>query len=128
MVVVAGVEGNVLSAGLGDGANDVDRLVAIEWRDLYGHDPLDFEKLPPEAIRQRAAADRRLEIETDKGKHVGDGTAVFETGLILSVAQRSEAEQTGVITQRANSASAIACTVLPQTPAIRTEVAPLDAS
>ena len=54
--------GNVITARLGDRANNVDRLITIEGRDLDGRNPLDFEELSPETIRQQAAADGRLQL------------------------------------------------------------------
>src|SRR5579884_2123807 len=78
VIVIAGVQGNILAAGLGDGTNNIEGLVAIERRDLDGHHALNFEELPPEAIRQKTAADSGLKIKTHDRQHLGDGAAVNE--------------------------------------------------
>src|SRR5438034_3780069 len=63
VVVVAGVEGDVVAPGVGNGANHVDRLVAIERRHLDRDDVLDLGESTPEGIWQDAPADGGLEIE-----------------------------------------------------------------
>ena len=49
-VVVPGVEGDVVAARLGDGADDVEGLVAVERGDLDRDHALDLGELPPERI------------------------------------------------------------------------------
>ena len=65
VVVVAGVERDVVAAGFGDGADDIDRLVAVEGRHLDGDDVANFREAAPEREREHASADRGLKIETD---------------------------------------------------------------
>ena len=56
VVVVAGVERDVVAARFGDGADHVERLIAIERRDLDRHDPRNLRETPPERVRQRPSA------------------------------------------------------------------------
>ena len=88
VVVVAGVERDVVAARLGHGADDVERLVAVERRDLDGDDVLDLGEPPPERERQHAAAHRRLQVEAHDRQDLGDGAAV---GDQLVVARRPSA-------------------------------------
>ena len=53
VVVVAGVQGDVVPARLGDGADHVERLVAVERRDLDRDDVRDLREPPPERVRQQ---------------------------------------------------------------------------
>ena len=88
VVVVAGVEGDVLNApGLRQGAHDVDGLIAIEGRHLDRDHVFDFEELPPELIRQETSSDRRLQVEAHDWNHGCDGASVFEEFGNACVAQ-----------------------------------------
>ena len=64
-IVVAGVQRDVVATGVDDGADDVERLVAIERRDLDGDDARDLGEAAPERVAQRTAAYRRLQVEAD---------------------------------------------------------------
>ena len=110
------------AARLGDGADDVERLVAVKRRDLDGEHVFDLDEPPPEREGQHAAADRRLEIKADQGNRRGHRAAVGEQGLARPASLHgAQAEQAGVISQaRASAASGTACGVRPQMPAIRT--------
>src|SRR5262249_6412841 len=100
VVVVARVERNfVCAAGFGEGANDVDRLIAIEGRDFDGDYVFDAEKLSPEFVRQDAASDRRLKVEAHHRENGGDRFGVLEevgNGFVL---QRGKAEERGVVSE-----------------------------
>ena len=78
VVVVAGVEGDVGPAGVGDGADDVEGLVAVEGGNLDGQNVGDFGEASPEGVGEDSAADGGLEVEADEGDTVGDGAAVGE--------------------------------------------------
>jgi hypothetical protein len=44
-------------------ADNVQGLVAIEWRDLHGDDPRDLGEAAPERVAQGTAAHRRLQVK-----------------------------------------------------------------
>src|SRR3954453_17535241 len=76
VVVITGVERDVVAARVGDGADNVDGLVPVERRDLYGDDVLDLGEPSPERIRQDPAADGGLKVKADDRDDVGDGAGV----------------------------------------------------
>ena len=83
----------------GDGANHVDRLIAIERRHLDRDDVLDLGKSPPERIRQHASADGGLKIEADDGDDARDGAGVIDELIFGCVAHRAEAQESRVIAE-----------------------------
>jgi hypothetical protein len=72
VVVIAGVEGDIIATGLDHRLDDVNRLVAVEGGDLHADDFRDLRKLAPEAGGECASADRRLEVKTDEGDFPGE--------------------------------------------------------
>src|SRR5205823_5550337 len=78
VVVVAGVQSDVVASCLDDCADDVDRLVAVEGSDLDGYDVFDLGELSPEREGEHTSADGGLEVEADNGKDVGDGAAMAD--------------------------------------------------
>ena len=82
-----------------DGADDVERLVAVERRDLDGDDGRDLGEAAPEGVRQRPAADRGLQVEADERDAGADRRAVRDERGIVRVGQRGEAEQPGVVAE-----------------------------
>ena len=48
------------------GADDVDRSIAIERRDLHRDDVRDLGERAPERVVERDAADRRLQVEPER--------------------------------------------------------------
>lgn len=100
VVVVAGVERDIITSGLDHGANDVDGLVAVERRDLDGDDVFDLREATPERVAQHASADAGLKIKAHDRQHLGHGAAVRDHVVLGSIAHRAEAEQTGMITER----------------------------
>src|SRR6267154_650283 len=91
VVVVAGVERDV-AAGFGDGADDVKSLVAIEGSDFDGGDVFDFGELAPEFIRENAAADGRLEIDSDDANEWSGAAAVGAVHFFRSERQNGVEE------------------------------------
>lgn len=98
-VVVAGVEGDVVAADFGDGADDVDGLVAVEGGDLDSNDLGDGGETTPEGGAEYAAADGGLEVKPDERAHGGNGAAVVDERVFGRVAPSGEAEEDGVITE-----------------------------
>ncbi len=90
VVVVAGVE-RYVAAGFGYGADNVERLVTIEGGDLDGDDVFDFGEFFPEFVTENAAADGWLQVETDDGDDLRDGTRVIEKFFIAGFFQGGKA-------------------------------------
>ena len=99
VVVVAGIEGDILAAGRTDGANDVERLVAVERRDLDRHHLGNLGKRAPEPMRKDASAHGRLQVEPDQRDLAGDLPAMLQDGLLRIPIPRAEAQESGGITQ-----------------------------
>src|SRR5690349_9876163 len=76
VVVVAGVERDVASTGVGDRSDDIERLVAVERGDLDGDDVFDFREPSPERVGQNASTGRGLEIEAEQRDDLGDVPAM----------------------------------------------------
>jgi len=121
VVVVAGVEGNVVAAGSEDGADDVECAVAVEGGDFDGDKLRDVGERAPERVTENAAADGGLQIETDEWNLSGYGATVGED-FFLGVGgggPGAEAEEACVIAEGTGSARfARACGVRPQRPAM----------
>ena len=118
VVVVARVERDVVAAGVDDRADDVERLVAVEGRDLDRDHALDLGEAPPEGVRERPAADGRLQVEADDRQALGDPRAVREEVVVAGVGERGEAEQAGVVAEAREQVrlGAAPARVWPQTP------------
>src|SRR5271168_5410401 len=79
VVVVAGVEGDIGGAsGLHHRAHNVQRLIAIEWRDFNGNDIVNLREFAPEAVWQGPSAYARLQVETDNRNHLCDGSRMLD--------------------------------------------------
>ena len=70
--------------GFGDGADDVERLVAVERRDLDRDDVGDLREAPPERVRQPPPADRRLQVEADERDHAPRRAAMREQLVVVA--------------------------------------------
>src|SRR5207249_697952 len=78
-IVVARIEGHLgVPPAFGQGAQDVKSLVTVKRRHLDSHDILHFKELPPEFEFQDAAADCRLQVESEHGNNFSDRVAVLE--------------------------------------------------
>ena len=111
----------IAAARVGHRAHHVQRLVAIERRDLDRDDVLDLGQPPPEREPQHPSADRRLEVEPDDRDHLGHPAAVGDDRVIARSRHAPRlSSPRGSRSQAPVSASATACRVWPQTPAIRT--------
>ena len=106
VVVVAGVEGNVVAAGSEDGADDVECAVAVEGGDFDGDKFRDVGERAPERVTENAAADGGLQIETEEWNLSGYGATVGED-FFLGVGgggPGAEAEEACVIAESTGSA------------------------
>src|SRR5450759_3385108 len=91
-IVISRVERDILATRIGDGAHDVERLVAVEWSNLDGPRALDPGELAPEIVAQRASAHCRLQIESEQWQHLRDGAAVADQLRFARALQRAEPE------------------------------------
>ena len=66
------------AAGLRNGANDVERLIAVKRCDLNRDDVFNLYELAPEFVGQRSASDGRLQVETDNRDDGGNAACVFQ--------------------------------------------------
>ena len=66
VVVVSGVEGDLLPARLSHRPDDIQSLIAIERRNFNGDDVLNFGKSPPEYVVQNSSTRGRLQIKADQ--------------------------------------------------------------
>ena len=88
VVVVAGVERDLGGASaLGNGAGNVDGLVAVERRDLDRAHGGDFAEGAPEFVREQPAADRGLKVESAERDLFADGAAMGEQLVVGGVGQ-----------------------------------------
>ena len=90
VVVIARVERDVIAARFDHRAHDIQRLVAVEWRDLDGHDVLDFRKATPESKWQHTSADARLQIEADHRNGLRNRPAVRDEFILRSLPHCAE--------------------------------------
>ena len=105
MVVVAGVERDpLLGARRDHAADDVERAIAVERRDLDRDDVVERGEARPERRRQIEAADRRLQVEADQRQLDGDGGAMVDDLLLARALPGGEAQQGGVVAEAAREA------------------------
>src|ERR1700704_2508476 len=102
MVVIAGIERDAIERARGGyTAQDVERAVTIERRDLDGDDIVDSCKTPPEIRAENDAADRRLQIKADQRNFARHRLAMGDDLVFGCGFHRGEAEQPRVITDAA---------------------------
>ena len=99
VVVVAGVEREVVAACLSHGANDVESLVTVERGDFDGNRIVNLREASPERTGQQPAAGGGLKVETDQRDGLRDRAAVAQQLIFARVLQRAQTEQAGVITE-----------------------------
>ena len=99
VVVVAGVEGDVVAAGFGDCANHIDGLVAAEGGDFDRGDILDFGEASPEGVGEGTSAGAGLKIKTDEREDFGNRAAMGDEFGVGCVTQCAEAEEDGVVAE-----------------------------
>src|SRR5258708_7737459 len=63
VVIVAGIEGDIFSTCLDQCPDDIQRLIAVERRDLNRNDILDFSEASPKSIGQQSSAGGGLKIK-----------------------------------------------------------------
>ena len=96
VVVVAGVESDVASR-VGDAAEHVERLIAVERSDFDSDDIFDFRETAPEGVRKNAAADSGLQVEANDGNDLRDGARVGKELGVRCIFERGETQEASVI-------------------------------
>src|SRR5215468_3971184 len=77
VVIIAGIQSNLVGAArVGDGAHDINRVIAVEWCNLHRNHILDLGKLPPEFVGKESASDCGLQIETNHRNYGCDQTCM----------------------------------------------------
>jgi hypothetical protein len=99
VVVVAGVESDVVAAGFKDGADDVEGAVAVEGCDFDGDEAGDVGEGTPEAVGKYASTDGGLQVESDERNLPRDGPAVSQDFVFRLPSPSAETEEAGVITE-----------------------------
>src|SRR5260370_17995938 len=84
IVIIAGVECDV-SAGFGDGADDIQGLVTVEWRNLDGDNIFNLGELAPEFVGKYAAAHGRLQVKTNERYDLRHFSGVSYEGRVLRI-------------------------------------------
>ncbi len=87
MVIIAGVQGDLVGAtGVRYRPHHIERLIAVERRNLYGDNVLDFDQLAPKLVRQDASANTTLQIKPDHRNNRGNRAGMIEQrgkGLVM---------------------------------------------
>jgi hypothetical protein len=97
-VVVPGVQRDLAGApGFRHRPHHIERLVSVEGGDLDGHHVLHLRHPPPESDRQKPAAHRRLQIESEHRDRFGDRADVFQQLGFGGPRQRRQANQSGMV-------------------------------
>src|SRR5262245_47858278 len=95
-VIVAGVECNVVAPGFSNGADHINRLIAVERRNLDGDDIFDRRQPLPEGMREQTASRCRLQIESEQRQCLSHRCAVGEQVVIAGLRESSERNQAGM--------------------------------
>ncbi len=100
VVIVSRVKGDLsFAAAFRHGPNDVQGLVTIKGRNFNGHHIFNLNKTPPEFNVENPSAGRWLEIKSENGNDGADGPAVPDQAGNRGVAERAQAQQSGVVAQ-----------------------------
>src|SRR5260370_1000352 len=98
IVIIAGVERDV-SAGFGDGADDIQGLVTVEWRNLDGDNIFNLGELAPEFVGKYAAAHGRLQVKTNERYDLRHFSGVSYEGRVLRIFHGGQAQQARAVSQ-----------------------------
>src|SRR6266851_9511462 len=87
MVIIAGVQGDLVGATrVRYRPHHIEGLIAVERRNLYGDNVLDFCQLAPKLVRQDASANTALQIKPDHRNNRGNRAGMIEQrskGLVM---------------------------------------------
>src|SRR6266576_2827831 len=93
IVIIAGVERDV-SAGFGDGADDIQRLVTVEWRNLDSDNIFNLGERAPEFVGKHAAAHSLLQVKTNQRYDFRYFSGVNYEGRVLRAVLRCRSADT----------------------------------
>ena len=99
IVIVSGIEGDVLPSRLGHRAQHIQGVVAVEGRELDGDHLGKLHEAAPEPIGQLPAADGRLQVEAEHRGDPGHLAAVVQQLLVAGLAQGGQVQQAGMVSQ-----------------------------
>ena len=86
-------------AGFGDSTHDIEGLVTVERCDFDSYDIIDLRELAPEFEGENAAADGRLQVETNNRQNLRDGARVSEKFCVACIFEGGEAQKACVVTK-----------------------------
>lgn len=86
-------------AGFSDSAHDIEGLVAVERCDFDSYDMIDLRELAPEFVGENAAADGRLQVETNNRQNLRDGAGMSEKFCVARIFESGEAQKACVVTK-----------------------------
>src|SRR6267378_758034 len=98
IVIITGVERDV-SPGFGDGADDIQRLVTVEWRNLDGDNIFNLGELAPEFVGKYAAAHGRLQVKTNERYDLRHFSGVSYERRVLRIFHGGQAQQARAVSQ-----------------------------
>src|SRR3954470_4847571 len=87
VVVVPGIKSDILAPALCDGANHIDRLVAIERSNFNGDDIFNFSEAAPKRVAQHSATRCWLKIKSDQRNHFRDTAAMSDHFIFSGVGE-----------------------------------------
>jgi hypothetical protein len=98
VVIVPGVERDV-SPRFSHGADDIQCLVAIEWRNLDRNNIFNLSEFAPESVGKYASTHSRLQVKTYERDDFRHLSAVSYKGCIIRVAHSGQAQQTRAVSK-----------------------------
>ena len=97
VVVVPGIENDVVPSAFGDCTHHVDGGIAVKGGDLDGDHIFDLHELFPEIERVFPAADGRLQVKADQRNDLRHFVAMGEQNLVAGIPEIGKAEQPRVV-------------------------------
>jgi hypothetical protein len=98
IVIITGVERDV-SPGFGDGADDIQRLVTVEWRNLDGDNIFNLGELAPESLGKYAATHGGLQVKTNERHDFAYFSAVSYEGRVIRNFHGGQAQEARAVSQ-----------------------------
>src|SRR5215203_4277733 len=78
VVVVPRVEGDIVPSRVGQGTDDVERLIAVERCDFDRNHVRYLDESPPERVPEGPPSDARLQVEADDCNLLGNAFAMSD--------------------------------------------------
>ena len=96
VIIIACIQRDILAARLSNGANHIQRLIAVERRDFDGDDILNFGKPAPEGVRENAPADCRLQVKSNQRNNFRNALAMRDEFRVRCFLECGQTQQPGV--------------------------------